>query len=305
MDRKDRIDAAGAAMLIAFSALVGLNQVLVKLVNAGMAPVFQAGLRSACAFLPVLLYAFWARKRLSISDGTLAPGILAGILFAGEFLFLFLGLDYTTVARASLFFYTMPFWVALGAHFLIAGDTLTPTRIAGLLLAVAGVAIALLWNSSPVGPEARTGDLLCLAGAMCWAGLTLVARTTRLKTAIPEMQLLYQLAVSALLLLPIALLYGETFREMTPALGLLFAFQVLFVVGFGFVFWFWLLTIYPASGVASYSFLAPVFGLAFAWAILGEQIGANLLVALALIAAGIALVNRRESTAARLDPVQE
>ena len=31
---------------------------------------FQVGLRSACAFLPVLLYALWARKRLSFTDGT-------------------------------------------------------------------------------------------------------------------------------------------------------------------------------------------------------------------------------------------
>jgi drug/metabolite transporter (DMT)-like permease len=81
----------------------------------------------------------------------------------------------------------------------------------------------------------------------------------------------------------------------TPFLALLFAFQVLVVVSFGFVVWFWLLKIYPASDVASFGFLAPVFGLFFAWAILGEHIGANLLVALCFIAAGIALVNRRNS----------
>ena len=304
MKQNDRIDISGATLLILFAALVGFNQVLVKLVNAGIAPVFQAGLRSACAFLPVLLYALWAKKRLSIRDGSLIPGIFAGILFAGEFLFLFLGLDHTTVARASLFFYTMPCWVALGAHFLISGDRLTPIRVAGLGFAIGGVAIALLWNADTNTTNTLQGDVYCLVAAACWAGLTLVARTTKLRTAVPEMQLLYQLAVSAAILLPVAVWQGETFREMTPLIASLFAFQVLIVVAFGFVVWFWLLTIYPASGVASFGFLSPVFGLFFAWSILEEAIGINLIVALILIALGLVLVNRRVS-AARVQTLAE
>ena len=68
MERKDRIDAFGALVLVTFSFLMGINQVMVKLVNAGFSPVFQAGLRSACALLPVLLYAVLTRKRLSVTD---------------------------------------------------------------------------------------------------------------------------------------------------------------------------------------------------------------------------------------------
>ena len=49
MPRKDRIDAAGAAGLVAFSLLLAVNQVLIKVVNAGFQPVFFAGLRSALA----------------------------------------------------------------------------------------------------------------------------------------------------------------------------------------------------------------------------------------------------------------
>ena len=60
MHKKDRIDALGATLLVGFSMLLGLNQVLVKLVNAGLAPVFQAGLRSALAFFPLLAWALFA-----------------------------------------------------------------------------------------------------------------------------------------------------------------------------------------------------------------------------------------------------
>jgi len=46
MKRKKKIDSLGATALISFSAMLGLNQVLIKIVNDGLQPVFQAGLRS-------------------------------------------------------------------------------------------------------------------------------------------------------------------------------------------------------------------------------------------------------------------
>ena len=40
MVRKDRIDAFGAVSLVGFSLLLGFNQVVIKVVNEGMQPVF-------------------------------------------------------------------------------------------------------------------------------------------------------------------------------------------------------------------------------------------------------------------------
>jgi drug/metabolite transporter (DMT)-like permease len=293
MERKDRIDALGGAVLLTFSLLVGLNQVLIKLVNAGLQPVFQAGLRSACAFLPVLIFAILARRRLSLTDGSLWPGILAGVFFAAEFLLVFQSVEYTSVARVSVFFYTMPFWVALGAHFLIPAERLTPARVLGLILAIAGVALALLRDDHPATGNALFGDFLSLLAAMFWAGIVFLARLTGLSRCSAEMLLLYQLAVSSVILLAAAPLFGPLIREMTPALAGIFAFQVLAVVCFGFLLWFWALTIYPASNMTSFSFLAPLFGVLFSWLILGEVISWTTIAALILVAIGIVLVNRR------------
>lgn len=293
MERKDRIDAFGAVVLITFSALLGLNQVLIKVVNAGLQPVFQAGFRSVCAFFPVLVFALIARKRLSISDGSLVPGLVSGSFFATEFLLLFMALDYTTVARASVFFYTMPFWVALGAHFLIPGERLTPVRLAGLAIAMAGVAYALLKDAGAAGQYAFYGDIACIVAASLWAGIALVARTTALSRSSPEMQLLYQLAVSAVTLVPISFLFGEVVREMTPGLAAIFAFQALGVVGIGFVVWFWVLSIYPASDMTSFSFLTPLFGVLFGWLILGEELTSAIVIALVLVSVGIVMISRK------------
>ena len=111
------VDFLAASFLIIFSILLGLNQVMVKLVNEGMHPVFQVALRSTFAIFPILIYCYILKKKIIINNGSLIPGIIAGILFAIEFIFLFTALDYSTVTRVSLIFYTMPMWLTLAAHF--------------------------------------------------------------------------------------------------------------------------------------------------------------------------------------------
>lgn len=293
MERRDHIDTFGGVLLVIASAVLGLNQVMVKMVNVGFSPVFQAGFRSACAFLPVLLFALYRRKTLSIRDGTFWYGVLAGLFFSSEFLLLFTALDYTSVSRASVIFYSMPIWVAIGAHFLIARERLTPIKAVGLLLAIVGVAIALAINESPATEGALIGDLMCLAASILWAAIILTIRTTPLGRSTPEMQLLYQLAISAVVLLLVAPLGGPVIRELSPQIIGLFTVQVFLVISIGFLLWFWILSIYPASDMAAFSFLSPVFGVIFGWLILDEAIGANIILALALVALGIALIAKQ------------
>jgi len=296
--RKERVDISGAAWLISFSLLLGFNQALVKLVNAGLAPFAQAGLRSVAAVLPVLIYALVMRKRLSITDGSLPLGVLNGLFFAAEFALLFVALNFSTVTRVSLFFYTMPLWVAVGAHFLIAGEQLTPRKFAGLCVALAGVALGLFsgTSSGPAEPAATrlwVGDLLALLGACFWAGVALLLRTTRLAQVSPEMNLLYQLVVSGIVLTACAWLFYEPIREPTPLIWGAFAFQVIFVACIGFLGWIWLLNTYPVTDMASFSLLTPLFAIGFGWLIFDDEITWLFLLALGLVLIGLALVNQR------------
>jgi len=292
VERKSRIDATGAFVLIIFMAVLGLNQVGIKIVNEGMAPVFQAGLRSLAAGILIFIYCLWRGSKINTRRAVFVPGIVIGICFAIEFALLFQAIQYTTVARTSVLFYTMPFWVAIGAHYLIPGDRLDPVRITGLLLATIGTAIALLGGKAGAGETSLVGDLMALAAATMWAAIALITRTTQFSTIKPEAQLFYQLSVSALILLPLSML-GETFREPTIAHFAIFAAQVVFVVCIGFVAWFWVLSVYPASDMASFSFLAPLFGVFFGWLILAEELTWNILTALVLVGVGIILVNRK------------
>ena len=105
------------------------------------------------------------------------------------------------------------------------------------------------------------------------------------------MQLVYQLVVSALVLLGAAPLFGEAVREVTPAIAGIFAFQVVFVVGVGFLTFFWVLRHYPASDMAAFTFLAPLFGVLAGWLILDEPVPPAIIGALVLVGTGILLVN--------------
>ncbi|SIN97669.1 DMT family transporter [Vannielia litorea] len=290
MERKDRIDAFGAASLVGFSLLLGFGQVIIKVGNEGFGPVFFAGMRSALSLGFLLI---WMRARgivLELGPGVRGLGLLMGLFFTGEFVALFIALDLTTVARSALMFYTMPVWLALLAHFLLPGERLTVVKVTGLALAFAGVAMALLAGSE--GGGALVGDLCALAGAWCWAGLALVVRGTRLREMRAESQLMWQLAVSAVLLGALAPLFGPLFRGPEALHWGVLLVQGLVISGAGFLFWLWILKFYPASSVASFGFLTPVFGTLLGWLILDEPLPGVILLALALVAAGLWLVNR-------------
>ncbi|MEC7258850.1 MAG: DMT family transporter, partial [Pseudomonadota bacterium] len=288
MEERRAIDAFGAAALIGFAALLAFNQVVIKVTGGGFNPVFQAGLRSAGASIFLMLWMLWRRQPILFSRRTLPWAMLAGAIFAFEFTCLFLALDLTTVSRCSVIFYTMPVWLALAAHLWLPGERLTRTRSAGLVLAVAGVVLALFDRSN--GQASLAGDLLALVGTFGWAAVALMVRVTPLGEVRPAAQLLGQVIFSAPLLLLMAPLFGPLIRDLEPIHWAGLAFQAICVVSLGFLSWFWLLTIYRASSVAAFSFLSPVLAVIFGWALLGERIGPTVWAALVLVAAGIFLI---------------
>ncbi|MEL6645054.1 MAG: DMT family transporter [Pseudomonadota bacterium] len=290
MDKKDRLDVFGIVSLVALSALLGFNQVVIKVVNEGLQPVFFAGLRSAGATLCLAGWMWFRGISLWPRDGTWRAGFLIGLVFAAEFVFLFLALDLTTVSRTSVIFYSMPLWMAIGAHYLLPGQQITPLKAVGLGLAFAGVAVAIL-SRSDSGEGSLIGDLCALGGALGWAGSGLMARATVLRDETPEMQLFWQVAVSAPILLLVAVFFGPFVRDLAPIHLWGLAFQIVVVVSAAFVFWLWLLSIYPPASVAAYGFLGPIFGVAFGWLMLGEEVGGSILGALALVAGGLYLIN--------------
>lgn len=290
MEKKSQIDLFGATALTGFALLLAFNQVVIKVTNDGLQPVFFAGLRSVGAVVCIWLWLRWRGIPLRFEKGTRAAGFAIGCVFSFEFLCLFVALDLTAVSRASVIFYSMPVWLAIMAHFVLPYDRVTPRKALGLALALGGVAMAIL--SRDDGAGSFWGDLAAVGAAVGWAATALLAKASSLSRVRPEIQLMWQVGVSAPVLLIAAFFFGPFIRDLEPVhiAGLLF--QIVVVVSAGFIFWLWLLSIYPASGVASFSFLSPVLAVGLGWFLLGEEIGPSLIAALGLVALGILLINR-------------
>ncbi len=285
------VNAAAVLLMIGLTMSWGLNGVAAKIGLDGFNPILLCILRSAIGGLAVLAWCGVRGIAVLDHDRTLWAGIAAGTLFGLEFALIFLSLDYTSVARSVLLTNTMPFWVLLGAHFLL-DERMNLPQLAGLGLAFAGVALVFSDGLTSPGPDAWIGDLMALLAGLLWAGTTLVIRRSALARAGPEKVLLYQLAVSAVVLLPLLPFGGTLLRDVGAlAVGAL-AFQALFVVAFTYVLWFGLVRRYRAAQLSSFAFLTPVFAVLFAGILLAEPLSARIIASLVLIAAGLLIVNR-------------
>lgn len=292
MPQKDRIDAFGATALTGFALLLAFNQVVIAVVNEGLQPVFFAALRSIGGAFCIWLWITLRGIPLRFAPGTMGWGWLMGAFFAVEFICLFIALDLTTVTRTSVIFYTMPVWLSLAGHVLIPGERITKRKGAGLALAFAGVVIAITIRSSAGGEASLIGDLCALVAAFAWAGIALLAKASPLKAVRPELQLLWQLGASIPFLVVAAFAFGPFLREPEWIHWAGLGFQIVVIVSAGFLLWLWLLSIYPAASVAAFSFLSPVFGVFLGWLLLNERVGWEVLAALALVVAGLVLINR-------------
>ncbi|MEP9390359.1 DMT family transporter [Mesorhizobium sp. KR9-304] len=291
VQRREAVDTFAVAMMIALTLSWGLNGVAAKLSNTGYSPVFLTLVRSALGGLLVFVWCRWRGIHLFERDGTLWPGMLTGLLFALEFLLIFVGLDYTSVARSTLLVNTMPFWMLVGGH-LFLGERMTGRKVVGLLLAFGGLALIFSDKLSRPGPDALIGDLMSLGAGLAWAATYVVIKGTRLAHAGAEKLLLYQLAVAAIVAVILLPFWGPAIRDANAVATWSLIFQSVYIVAVTYVLWFWLVRHYPASGLASFTFVTPAFGVLFAGLILGEPLGVTIFIALLLIAGGLVLVNR-------------
>ncbi|HTV28437.1 MAG TPA: DMT family transporter [Xanthobacteraceae bacterium] len=287
------LDALGITVVIGLCVCWGFNNVAIKLALHDIPPLIQSATRSAIA---TILVSAWCRARgqpLFKRDGTLVAGVLAGVLFALEFLLIYRGLLWTTVTRGTLFLYLAPFFVVIGSRWLIPGDRFHASQWLGLLLSFVGIVIAFGVPEPAADRRQILGDLMLVGAAAAWAATTLLIKVTALNRISAEKTLLYQLVVSVPLLAAGALVFGEHINAMPSALALgAFAYQTIWVVSVTFPIWFALIVRYSAARLSAFTFLAPIFGIAAGHFVLGEPLTPTFAMAAILVASGLVLVNR-------------
>lgn len=291
---KTHLDGLAMAILLICCASWGLQQIAVKWIIADISPVMQAALRSIGAFF---LIAFWIkvrRKPIFEKDGTLWWGIAAGLLFGGEFMMIYWGLEFTNASRAVVFLYVAPFIVAVGSQFLFPTEKLNKLQFVGLICSFLGLIVAFGESLMLPSEEMLIGDIMLIAAALMWAATTLLIKKGPLAKISPNKTLLYQLAVSSVMLLAVSTLLREPgVIQVTDATLYSMLYQTVWVAAISYAAWFWMVKHYPAAKLSSFSFLTPMFGVFAGVLLLDEPLTPSLMIAMCLVAAGIYLVNKK------------
>lgn len=291
-DRKNALDLTAVIILVALCASWGLQQVAIKVAAQGVSPILQSGIRSIGATILIGAWMFLRRESIFVRDGTLWWGISAGLLFAGEFLLIYLGLGYTNASRAVIFLYMSPFVVALGAQLFIPSERLRTIQAIGLFCAFSGIVVAFSESLRLPSPRMLIGDTMLAVAAVLWGATTVLIKASPLVRISPGRVLLYQLGVSAVALPLGSIAMGERGVElMTPLIVGSLIYQVIWIASVTYLAWFWLLHHYPASRLASFTFITPLFGVLAGGVLLHEHITTWLLLSLLLVGSGIYLVN--------------
>jgi drug/metabolite transporter (DMT)-like permease len=293
MNDRRPLDTGAVATMVLLTSIWGFTQVAIKLAAADVSVVMQGGLRSIISLVLLFGWARWRGVALFARDATWWPGLLAGVLYAGEFFFVYAGLAHTSASRMVVFVYLAPALTAIGVHLFVAGEQLAGRQWIGIVLAFAGVAVA-FGDGFATSPASSLGDAFGIVAAFLWAATTVVIRMSALSQASASKTLLYQIAVAALALPLASVLMGEPgLIALTATAVASVAFQGIIVSFASHLAWFWLLTRFLAGRLAAFSSLAPLFGVLAGVLVLGEPLRPEFAFAVGLVVLGIYLVNRR------------
>lgn len=207
-----------------------------------------------------------------------------------QYVFFYLGLAHTSGAKGSVLNASSTFFAILIAHFLIKGERITWRKAAGCLVGFAGVVVVNLAPGSWGGGFAWNGEGFILLCSLAYGASSVTLKLiTRRESA--SAVTAYQLLFGGGVLVVIGLLAGGRVTGFTVQSVLLLVYLALLST-VAFSLWAALLSCNPVGRVSVYGFSIPVFGVGLSALLLGEEAASwNSLLALALVAAGIALVN--------------
>jgi drug/metabolite transporter (DMT)-like permease len=288
---------AGLYVRLVLVAACWGGQFIAGRVAAPLAPHFTTGaLRFLLACAAFVALAYWREGGLPRPTRGQWPALaalgVAGIFFYNAFFFA--GLETVPAGRAALMMALIPIGTALGA-WLFFRERMTPARIAGIALSLAGAAVVITHGELAAlahGALGR-GELLLIGSVFSWVAYTLIGRTGP-KGLSPLATTTWAALVGTVLLCAVAA-FESPWADLARAPWAYWA-AIAYLAFLGTVAAFlWYLEGVRAIGgprTAVFINLVPVFGVAFAAVLLGEAVLPSMVLGGAMVIAGVMLTNR-------------
>ncbi|HVM77941.1 MAG TPA: EamA family transporter [Stellaceae bacterium] len=292
----------GVAAAILSSSVGGMTTAVTRFAIGATDPVTLAALRFGLGFLFLLPLALALRSRWPRGKDWLGAAAL-GILFFAIFFSVFnLALRFTTAARGALALSILPL-LTMAVAALLRIEPLTARKTFGVAVAIGGVAIALIAGLSYAPPGAWRGDLIMLAGTLCFALYSVWSRPFIARSS-PITFVTAGMGAGSACLLVLAGIEGGLTASAQFGLQQWIAILYLGAIGAALTFFLWVFALERTTPtrVASTITLNPVTASLLAVPLIGEPIGANLLIGIIGVGAGIwiASTDRRQR---RRDPL--
>lgn len=286
--------AVGICLVLCF--IWGLQQTAMKGAAADIPPIFQVAIRSGIAAVLLLLWNRFVLREKWNSHIKLRDGVLVGLAFAGEFLFVSEGLRFTSASHMSVLLYTAPLFAAIGLAIRLPEERLSRIQWIGLLLAFIGMVVAFLlpaMSELEAGAHDRLwllGDALGLLSGVSWGLTTIFLRSTSMNEATPTQMLFWELLMGFVVLFPAAFMLGEGHFQHSLIGWSSLLFQIFIVSFFSYLVWCALLKRYLASQLGVLVFVTPFFGVVLSVWLLDETVGWSFIAGSFCVLAGLLLV---------------
>ena len=275
------------AALLAGAAAIAFSPIFVRL--SDVSPTASAFWRVALAVAPLWAWVACSPREPASGGQANKALLLAGLFFAGDLAVWHLSIAYTSVANATLESNLAPVFVTLGA-WLMWRDRVTRLFLGALAVTLVGAAL-LIGPNVNAGRLTLLGDALGVLTAVFYAGYMLCLKSATSGTSTARIMAIGT-TVAAIALLPCALLTADAIlpqdaRGWMVLAGLALVSQIAgqSLIAYGFAH-------LPASFSSVSLLFQPVLAALYAWAILGEGMGAVQMAGGAIVLAGIWLARR-------------
>lgn len=284
--------------------IFGSNAVAIKFSFSGIGVFTTAAIRFSIAALAIFLWARVTGQTIALKKGQLRQVLILAALFAVQLSMFYFGLSKSNASRGTLLTNLLPFWILFLAHFFIPGDRISRRKFFGILLAFAGV-VFMFAEKKGITTDFRVGELIILSATIIWSCSVIYLK--RIINAFSPFQvILYPMVFSVPVFLLEALLWDAPMISKLDfkIIGAVL-YQSLVTAAFGFVAWNTLLQKYGAVALHSFIFIMPIAGVALGGLVLGEPITSKLLIALALIVAGILVLHLKPRKEEPVYPIEK